>query len=30
MANENIVNSWKWVTDFESTFVLDFGEEGVF
>ena len=29
MAKENI-DSWKWVTDFEPTFGLDFGEEEVF
>ena len=28
MAKENI-NSWKWVTDFELTFGLDFGKEEV-
>ena len=27
MAKENIIDSWKWVTDFEPTFGLDFGEE---
>ena len=29
MVKENI-NSWKWVTEFEPTFGLDFGEEEVF
>ena len=24
------IDSWKWVTDFEPTFGLDFGEEEVF
>ena len=30
MAKENVIDSWKWVTDFEATFGLDFGEEEVF
>ena len=30
MTKENIIDSWKWVTDFEPTFGLDFGEEEVF
>ena len=29
MAKENI-NSWKWATDFEPIFGLDFGEDEVF
>ena len=30
MKRENIIDTWKWVTDFESTFWLDFGEEVLF
>ena len=30
MAKENIIDSWKWVTDSEPTFRLDFGGEEVF
>ena len=29
MSNVNI-DSWKWVTDFEPTFGVDFAEEKVF